>query len=294
MSLYDVKLHFPLTLPEAFELLEELEDARVLAGGTDLLVDIKQGLVEAKHLIALQNIEALRTIDIQDGQVRLGAMVTPQKISTHPLVAEHFPVLGEAARSMASTQIRSMATIGGNIASAVPSADLPPSLMALGASVKLECSQGSRDVSLADFFTGPRDTVCGGGEILTAVVVPFPPPDSGTSYQKLTLREVNALAVASAASSLTLSKEVISSARIILGAVAPTPLLAAEASDLLVGKMPSDDSFQQAAARAQEESRPISDIRGSIWFRKELVRVLVYRSLSSASDRALAGDQGGK
>lgn len=294
MLLSDVKLHSPRTLPEAFELLDELEEARILAGGTDLLVDIKQGLIKGKHLISLQKVEVLRIIDTQDDKIRLGAMVTPQEISTHPLVAEHLPALGEAARSMASTQIRSMATIGGNIASAVPSADLPPSLMAMKASVSLECSGGSREVSLGDFFTGPRDTVCGGGEILTGILVPYPPPNSGTSYQKLTLREANALAVASAASFLTLCKEAISSARIILGAVAPTPLLAAEASDLLVGKNPSDDFFQKAAARAQEESHPISDIRGSIWFRKELVRVLVYRSLKSALSRAQAEDQGGK
>lgn len=294
MSLSDVRLHSPRTLPEAFELLDELEGARILAGGTDLLVDIKQGLVKAKHLIALQHIEVLRTIDTQDDKIRLGAMVTPQEISTHPLVTEHLPALGEAARSMASTQIRSMATIGGNIASAVPSADLPPSLMVMGASVSLECSGGSRDISLADFFTGPRDTVCGGGEILTGIFIPHPPPNSGTSYQKLTLREANALAVASAASFLTLSKEAINRARIVLGAVAPTPLLASDASGFLVGKKPSDRLFQEAAVRAHEESQPISDIRGSIWFRKELVRVLVYRSLKRALSCAQAEDQGGK
>lgn len=294
MSSSAVRLHIPRTLSEAFELLDELDDAHILAGGTDLLVDIKQGLAHAKHLISLQNIEVLRAIDNQGDMIRLGAMATPQEISIHPLVAEHLPALVEAARSMASTQIRSMATIGGNIASAVPSADLPPTLIAMEASLSLGCSGGSREVALDDFFIGPRDTVCGAGEILTEVLVPLPQSNTGISYQKMTLRDANALAVASVASSLTLNEGVISQARVVLGAVAPIPLFASQVSGFLLGKKPSEKLFQQAALKAQEESQPISDVRGSIWFRKELVCVLTYRALEDSLRHAQTDGQGEK
>ena len=187
---------------------------------------------------------------------------------------------------MASVQIRNLATVGGNIASAVPSADLPPTLIAADASVELKCAKSSREIRLYEFFTGPRETVCRSGELLAAVLVPLLPPNSGISYQKYALREANALAVASVASRLTLRKEKIEKAVIVLGAVAPIPLLASESSACLQGKIPSQDIFEKAADMASREGKPISDIRGSAWYRKELVRTLTRRSLFEALARA--------
>ena len=291
--LSDIRFHAPETLKEALRLLHSLEGARVMAGGTDLLVDLKQGLIDVQEIISLQKLEELKDIGLEDDKIRIGALVTPKSIMTHPLINEHLPALSEAASSLAAHQIRTMATIGGNIASAVPSADLPPSLIAAEAAVELRCLDSSREESLAEFFTGPRETCCTEGEILTFITIPVPPANTGISYQKFTLREANALAVASVAARLTLEGSLIQKASVILGAVAPTPLLAVKASQILVGYKPSEELFRQAASQAQQESRPISDIRGSIWFRETLVGTLTQRALKEALQRAQGASERG-
>jgi len=285
MSLLDIKLHKPQSVGEALELLGDLEDARIVAGGTDLLVDIKQGLIKAKNLISLQDIQSLKGIREEDGNIFVGAAVTPKEIQTESLIDQYLPALSDAARSMAATQVRTMATIGGNIASAVPSADMPPPLIAAGASVVLECGT-SRDIRLVDFFTGARETVCGAGEVLVSVRIPVPSPRTGSSYQKLALREANALAVVGVASQITLRGDKIEKANVVLGAVAPTPVWALKASEFLCGQIPSETLFVEAASLAIHAAKPISDIRGSAWYRKELIPVLTRRSLEVAWARA--------
>lgn len=287
MSLLDINLHHPQSVEEALKLLEELENARLMAGGTDILVDIKQDLVKAKNLISLKNIPELRGIHEEEGTICVGAMMTPLEIIADDLINRHIPALADAAQSMAAPQIRSMATIGGNIASAVPSADMPPPLIAADASVVLDCGT-SRQVALSGFFTGVRETACGSGELLASIRIPIPPPRSGTSYQKMALREANALAVVGVAAQISLEGDRISKAAIVLGAVAPTPVLASAASDFLCGQIPSEVLFDKAASLAAEAGKPISDIRGSAWYRKELIPVLTRRSL----DRALARVRG--
>jgi carbon-monoxide dehydrogenase medium subunit len=286
MSLYEARFHTPQTLNEALKLLAELEQARILAGGTDLLVDLKQGLARARNLISLQEIKELKEIIEEKNRIKIGAMVTAQNLILDPLIIRSLPALVDAARSMASFQIRSMATIGGNISSAVPSADLPPSLMAAEARVELRCLDSSREVLLSSFFSGPRKTVCGEREVLTFIRFPLLPPKTGVSYQKLALREANSLAVASVAVRITIVKGKIAEAALVLGAVAPTPVLAAKASRFLIGKEPSGGLFARVAQMAKEECHPISDIRGSFWFRKELVEVLTRRALAEASEKA--------
>jgi len=286
MILPGTELYTPRTLAEVLRLLVKLKEAFIVAGGTDLFVDLKQGLVEAEALISLQNIKELKKIEKKDQKIRLGAMVTPQEIISHPLIKQYLPALADAAGSMASTQIRSMATIGGNIASAVPSADLPPPLIAAEACVELQCTESFREVNLLEFFTGPRLTICREEELLTSILIPVPPPKTGISFLKFALREANALAVASVASRITLEKDAISKATVVLGAVAPTPLLASKASESLEGKKPSPSLFEKAASTAKDEAKPISDIRGSIWYRKELIQVLTRRSLIESLKRA--------
>lgn len=284
MSLLDIKLHNPHSLEEALKLLEELEDARLFAGGTDILVDIKQGLIKAKNLISLQNIPELRGIHEEAGNICVGAMMTPKEIKTDSLINKHIPALADAAQAMAATQIRSMATIGGNIASAVPSADMPPPLIAADASVVLDCGT-SRRVGLSEFFNGVRETVCGPGEVLASVRIPIPPPQTGSSYQKMALREANALAVVGVAAQISLKGDKMEKAAVVLGAVAPTPVLASSASDFLCGQIPSESVFDKAASLAKEAGKPISDIRGSAWYRKELIPILTRRSLVRALAR---------
>jgi carbon-monoxide dehydrogenase medium subunit len=288
MVISDITLHLPKNLSEAVRLLGELEEARVLAGGTDLLVEIKQGLVMAKNLISLKKIKELKGIEKKGNRIRMGALSTLEEVMSDPLINQYIPALADAAASMASFQIRSMATVGGNISSAVPSADLPPTLIAAEATVELHCSDSSREVSLSEFFTGPREMVCGKGELLTSVFIPLPPDETGIAFQKFALREASALAVVNVASRLTIKKGKIERALIVLGAVAPTPVLASKTSGLLCGNKPSDSLFEKAALTAREEGNPISDIRGSIWHRKELIQVLTRRTL----DEALSQVQG--
>lgn len=286
MTLSGIRTHFPRNLSEAIQLLSELKDARIMAGGTDLLVDIKQGLVKARDIISLQKIEELKSIEKKGERIRIGASVSPHDLLSSSLIKELFPALADAARSLASPQIRTLATVGGNLTSAVPSADLPPTLIAADASVELRCSKSTRTTLLSEFFTGPRKTVCQAEELLTSVWLPLPPPHTGISYQKFTLREANALAVASAASRLTLKNGKIEKAAVVLGAVAPTTVLALKTSEFLKAKDPSPEVFEKAAVMAKEEGKPISDIRGSAWYRKELIQVLTRRSLSEAFERA--------
>jgi len=267
-------------------LLRELEGARIIAGGTDLLVDIKQGLTEAKNIISLQNIKELKGIEKKNNKIRIGALTTPQELISDSLINQHIPALSDAARSMAAPQIRSMATIGGNISSAVPSADLPSTLIASEATVELQCLDASRQEALSSFFAGPRETICGEEELLTFIHIPLPPANTGMSYKKFTLREANALAVAAVAARITLKGQLMTKVIIVLGAVAPTPVIAVKASEFLTRKEPSESLFREAASMAKEESQPISDIRGSIWFRKELIEVLTRRALDEAWNRA--------
>ncbi len=285
MAIPDLRLHIPHTLPEALSLLGELEGARAAAGGTDLFVDFKEGLVLAGNVVSLHRIAELKRIELGERRIRIGALVTPEDIIASGVVRDHLPALVQAASSMANPRIRTMATIGGNIVSAVPSADLPPPLIAAGALLELRSADSSREVPLAEFFLGPRSTVRRREELLTFVILPLSSANTGISYQRFGLRGSNALAVASVAAALTLEKRQIVSASIVLGAVAPTALQADRAASLLIGKEASGPLFQEAAASAQEEARPISDIRGSAWFRRELIRVLTQRALAEALDR---------
>ena len=286
MILSGIKIHSPQNLAEAFSLLEELKEARILAGGTDLLVDIKQGLIKAEDIISLLEIKELKGIEKEENRIRIGATTTVQEIISDPLVNQFIPALADAAKSMASPQIRSVATIGGNISSAVPSADLPPTLIAAESAVELQCSESSRETPLSGFIQAPRETICEKGELLTSVFIPMPPPHTGIAYQKFSLREANALAVAAVASRITLKDGKITKASIVLGAVAPTPLIASKASESLLGNEPSRDLFEKASLTAKEEGKPISDIRGSAWHRKELIEILTKRSLVEALRQA--------
>jgi len=289
-----IAFYAPQTLAEALRLLDELENARILAGGTDLLVELRESRAEARSLVSIQGLDELKGIAKKGGRLEIGALATPREIAGNSLINRYNPALAQAAGGMASSHIRSMATIGGNIVSAVPSADLPPALMAAEAAVRLVSSAGIREVSLSDFFTGPRSTVCGREEILAAVMFPPPPPGTGISWERFSLRESNALAVAAVAARLTIQKGKITRAAVVLGAVAPTPLAAVKTAEFLSGQKPSADLFAGAASLAGEECRPISDIRGSAWFRKEIVQVLTRRALIAALARARENQSGKK
>lgn len=291
MYLPSVEFHRTQSLAEASALLERYGSrCRVLAGGTDLLVDLKAKRLTTDHLISISRIESLKEIAAENDSLRIGALTTISQLGESELVRERFPALLDATRVMAVQQVRNLATVGGNIASAVPCADLPPILTALRGSVALWSNGSERLVPLDEFFVGARQTVIRDTEILSGVIIPFSNNRFGAAYARFGLREGNAIAVAAVAAGIQLSAAgTIEDTGIILSAVSPKPKIATEASNLLRGEQPSDSLFAKAAEKAVAAADPISDVRGSAAFRRELVSVLTQRALSKALQRAEEG-----
>ncbi|MHC4660595.1 MAG: FAD binding domain-containing protein [Planctomycetota bacterium] len=287
LLLPEVEIHEPESIPEACRLLKKLgRSGRVLAGGTDIIVDLKERRAKAKHLVSLSGIKELTVIKKDGKALSIGALVTANDIAESRPVKRHLPALAEAAGTMASYHIRNLATIGGNIVSAVPSADLPPILIAAQASAELRGAKGKRRVKLAEFFKGPRKTCMKAGEILTRIIIPAQPAKTGSSYQKFALRNATALAVAGAAARISIKNRLIHDPVVVLGAVAPTPMLAKKAMAILQDEKPSPMLLKEAGIAAAKEARPISDIRGSEEYRRDLVEVLTARAIYDAVMRA--------
>jgi carbon-monoxide dehydrogenase medium subunit len=291
MHIPDIRFHEPRTIAEACELLNEYCDvSKIMAGGTDLLVDLKQGRITGiEHVISIRNIADLGFIEETGDTIRIGALVTLNKAAGDETIRKFFPAMIDTLGLMASLPVRNIATVVGNIAGAVPSSDLAPVFIVAGGEAVLSAGESERRIKVEDYILGPRETVCGEREMLTHLLVPKPPPFTGMSYQKFMLREANALAVAGVAARLTLSGGAtagISGSCIAMTAVAPKPLIAREACAFLDGKEPSGDLFGEAAKIARAASQPITDIRGTDEYRCELVEVLTYRALEEALVRA--------
>jgi carbon-monoxide dehydrogenase medium subunit len=288
MYLPDIELHQATTLKEAAATVKRYgPTARFLAGGTDLLVDLKTGRVEFDHLVSINSIDALRGLSKTAGGLRIGALTTITQLGRSPALGKPFSPLLDAALKMAAPQVRNVATVGGNIAAAVPCADLPPILTAMNASVVVFSAKGEREVPLDAFFVGPRQTVLRAGEVLTATRVPKPPPGFGAAYARFQLRDGNTIAVAAVAASLMLDSDgTIRDARVVLGAVAPVPKLVEAAGAALCGQPAEEDAFRGAAEAAADAAEPICDVRGSADYRREVVGVLTRRALATAHRRA--------
>ena len=275
----------PKTMDEALSLLSLHKGrAKVVAGGTDLLPKLKRREIKApEYIIDLKGIPNLDYIryDEADG-LSLGALVTIHAVETSPIVQERFGVLFQAAESMASTQVRNRGTIAGNICNAVPSADAPPALLTLEASLKLTSQRGERIVNVEDFFTGPNETVLNDEEILLEIHVPNLPPHSRGRYLKLTPRSSMDLAMVGVAAVVVAEDGICKDIRIALGAVAPTPIRARQAEDILRGQKLSDEVIERAAQIASGECRPISDRRASEEYRCHMVEVLTKRAIQEA------------
>lgn len=283
--------HAPATLPEAVALLGRLPgEVSVFAGGTDLLVEVKEQRRQPDHLVDIKRIPGLAglTWDPVTG-LRIGALVTVRAVETSPDVAAHYAGLAAAARSLGSIQIRNRATVAGNICRASPSADTPPPLIADGAIARVVGPQGERVVPLEAFFTGPGRTVLARDEILVEITVPPPPPRTGKAYLKHGRRLAMELATVGVAVTLTLAPDgaTCREVRVVLGAVAPTPIRARSAEAALRGHVVDAGRISEAAAAAEVEARPISDVRASADYRRKMVRVLTARALRQALDAAL-------
>lgn len=271
----------PTSLNEALGLLAEQGGrARALAGGTDLLLKMRAGKLTPTRLINIKRLSELRGLSYDEPWgLRLGALTTVAEIMDSPQVRQRYPVLAHAAGTMASVQIRNLATVGGNLCNAAPSADLAPPLIALGAQAHIAGLRGERNVALEDFFTGPGQTVLADDELLVGVTVPCAEVSLTAVYLKHTPRQAMDIAIVGVAAAVILSEGVCVSARIVLGAVAPTPLRVWEAEAALIGRPLEERGIAEAARLAAQAARPIDDVRASAWYRREMVGVLVRRAL---------------
>ncbi len=275
----------PKTLGEALSLLARYKaKARVIAGGTDLLPKLKRRDIKTPdYVIDLKNIPGLDYIKHSKSQgLRFGSLTTIRAIEASPVIQEGFNVLFQAAQSMASPQVRNRGTIAGNICNAVPSADAAPALLALEARIKLISPKGERIVDIKDFFTGPNKTVLTPEELVHEIQVPDLPPHSRGTYLKLSPRQAMDLAIVGVAVVVTTNGSICRDIRIALGAVAPTPMRARRAEDIIRGQKLSDALIEKTAAMASEECRPISDQRASAEYRCDMVRVLTRRAINQA------------
>jgi len=278
----------PGSVDECLRVLRERgPEAKLVAGGTDLLPQLKNGLLRPACVVDLSGVVQLRRLERVEGRgLRIGASVTARTIEQDPDIRSSYPALAESAALIGSVQVRNLATVGGNLCNAAPSADLAPPLLALDAEAVIAGPTGERRVPLQSFLVGVRRTVLAPDELLLELVVPAPGPRSGGSYLRHTPRRELDIAVVGVASQITLSDGVCARARIALAAVAPTPLRATAAEQALEGRPLTAEQIERAAALAVDAARPISDQRGSAEFRRHLVRVLTRRTLSIALERA--------
>ena len=272
----------PKTLDEALSLLSEHgEGAKLLAGGTDLIPQIKRREMGVpRYVVDLKGIPGLAALTHdRKGGLFIGPLTTIGAIENSDMVRAHFNPLVQAAANMASPQVRNRGTFAGNICSAVPSADSAPALLTLNASVKLKNLKGERVVPLDDFFTGPRKTVIDPDEVLVGITVPKMAPGSRGVYLKLSPRRSMDLAVVGVAALALCRDGVCKAVRIALGAVAPTPARARRAEEILLGKSLSKALIEEAALNASTECRPIDDHRGSAEYRCDMVYAMTRRAL---------------
>jgi CO/xanthine dehydrogenase FAD-binding subunit len=278
----------PASLDEALSLLKGGSDGvKLLAGGTDLLVQMKEAGRHPSTVVSLHSLDELRTFETDGGGLRIGAGVDMTTIASSAVVRKQYTAISDGAGVLGSIQTRNMATIGGNVCNAAPSADTTPGLVVLGAIAEIAGADGKRELPIDELFTGPGKTTLATHEIVTAFRLPALPPHTGSVYQRHTPRKIMDIAVVGVGIRLTLADGgSIDEARICLGAVAPTVIRAPEAEQALQGQSPSEELFERAAGLAQQAARPISDVRGSAEFRRYLVGAMTKRCLGIALERA--------
>lgn len=280
----------PLTIEEAVALLRKYGNkAKVLAGGTDLVPLMKEKSLRPECVISILRIADLDYIRVDhDNGLSIGALTTIRSIEQSPKLLPRYGIICQAANQMASTSVRNVATIGGNICNAIPSADMLPALIALSAVTKLVSNTGERTVSLEDFFTGPGGTLLKTDELLTEIQIPHPPAYTAGVYIKYSTRGGEDLALVGVAASLTMEpgNETCTEAKVVLGAVAPTPMRARRAEKMLRGEKIDKGLAEKAARTASDESSPIDDIRGSAEYRREMIEIVARDAIIQAAELA--------
>jgi len=276
------------SLADMFSLLAEHGDgARLIAGGTDLIVQMKLERVKPTCVISLAGVKELEGIS-SDGGLVIGSATRIQAISKSGPVRARYAVLSEACEAFSTVPIMIMGTIGGNLCNASPAADTAPALLALDAEVELATADGNRRISLQEFFVGPGKTVLGKGEILHSVRLPEPLSGTGSAFLKVA-RVVADISQVCAAAMLVRDGDKVADCRIALGAVAPTAVRARQAEDALIGRSGDPDAFEQAARLVAEDISPITDVRATEAYRRHVAAVIVRDALSTAWQRSKEG-----
>ena len=282
----------PETLDEAFSLLQEFgEEARVLAGGTDLLVKMKQRAIEPmpKQLINIKKIPGLQYLqaDGKDG-LRLGTLAKIQEVKSYLPIRQRFPGLAQAAGILSTAQVRNIATIGGNLCNASPAAETAPVLSTLSARVKILSKGRERIVPLEEFFLGPGKTVLQSDEILVEIQVPDPPPNSTSVYVKHGKR-LSDIAIVGVALTITMDGNKCSDAKIALASAGPTPMRVKKAEALMIGELLGEKLIEEVGKTVSEESRPIDDVRAYADYRREKAGVLAKEAIKQALQQIRLG-----
>jgi carbon-monoxide dehydrogenase medium subunit len=303
----------PKSIEEALTLLAQYgEKAKLIAGGTDVIVMMKQKTMAPDVLISLQGIPGLNQIKY-NGSLSIGPMVTHRMIEKSELIKKDFSALADAVGWLGSIQIRNVATIGGNICTAAPSADTVTPLLVLGTQVKIKSLKEERSVPLEEFFKGPGETVLKAGELIKELIIPKPLPNTGSAYYKLQRRLALDLPILGVSVLLSLDKNKITCSdmlctaspissilhkmeednlvckevKIALGVAAPTPLRVTKAESLIRGKKLSDELLEEVANTASQEAQPRDSIRGEAWYRRDMIKVLVKRMAMKSIERII-------
>jgi CO/xanthine dehydrogenase FAD-binding subunit len=279
----------PETVAEALTLIREHgRKAKVLAGGTDLISQMKWGEYKPEYVIALGHITGLNHIEYDKKRgLKLGALCRISQIEKSDVIREHYPLLSQAASVLASMEIRNRGTLGGNLCTAAPSADMPPSLLALEANAVIASNDGERTLPLESFFSGPKKTTLNHDEILVRLEVPPMKPNSAGEYVKFGRRGAMEIAMIGVAALLTLEKKDrrCIDAKLAFASAAPTPIRAREAEKKLMGKNLDSDIIEAAAQKASEETSPRTSWRTTEEYRRDLIPVLTRRAIQTALDR---------
>ena len=287
----------PRSLQEALEMKKNYGDkARVLAGGTDLLVLLKDQKLTAEAVMSLAGVRDLNFIRYEDGRgATLGALATHGGVATSPMIQQKFPDLAEACSQVGAVQIQNLGTVGGNLCNASPAADVAPPLLLMDAVLTLASARGERRVSIHDFFQGPRRTVLQDDEILKEIFIPEVPGRRGATYLKLGRRKAMEIAIVGIGVAIHLngSDQVVSECRIAMGSVAPTPVRARRGEEILRNQEVRDELIEEVAVVAAEEASPISDVRASREYRLDMIRVLCRRAARVALARARGNKEEG-
>lgn len=292
MYLTDFTYHKPDSIEKVFKLLEKTKNPALLAGGTDVLVEIKKGLRYNENIISLADLKELKLINETEQSLSIGACVTHNQVLKSPLINRVFPALSEAASKIGTDQIRNTGTVGGNLCTGASCCDMAPVLITLNAKVEITSSTNIRLVSLKDFFIFHKETALKKGEIMTKIIIPIPHKGYGASFEKFGLREAASISVASVSVSISSDSTFCTDSIVVIGAVAPTPRISHNTIEILNCKKVTElinnslllKSIGEAAVK---DALPIDDLRGSAEYRRSLVNALTQRAVKKAAMRSV-------